>query len=148
MGPGVLWAIDAAYGMSSVNWPGTVTWITPPHMHINWQVLSSEGLLPVSTVGAPGTQGDTVIGMQGCGVSTPSAAAVAAATIGLAGLMHMPKGTMLTIGWWSMIVPAGWLLVSTRSTGRTTSCPGAIPKLHIRVAPLQTCCGMEIGHAG
>ena len=90
-----------------MNCPGTVTWMTPPHKHMHVHVLSSEGLLPVSTVTAPGTQGVIVIGIQGCGVSTPNAAAVAAATIGLAGLMHMPKEPMLTIGWWSMIVAAG-----------------------------------------
>src|SRR6266481_7749420 len=41
-----------------------------------------------------------------------------------------------------MIVAAGWLLVITRSTGSTVSVLGATPKLHIRTAPLQTCCGI------
>jgi hypothetical protein len=36
--------------------------------------------------------------MQGCGVKTPEAAAVAAATMGLAGLWHRPKGAMFIIG--------------------------------------------------
>jgi hypothetical protein len=36
--------------------------------------------------------------MQGIGVKTPSAAAVAAATVGFANDVHMPKGIMLTIG--------------------------------------------------
>ena len=67
-------------------------------MHINWDVLSSVGKLPSKTVGAPGTQGAGVFGMHGIGVSTPSAAAVAAATTGFAGDMHMPKGIILTIG--------------------------------------------------
>src|SRR6185295_14753453 len=43
-----------------------------------------------------------------------------------------------------MIVAAGWLLVSTRSMGSTVSWLGATPKVHIRVAPLQTCCGMVL----
>src|SRR5215469_13566692 len=43
-----------------------------------------------------------------------------------------------------MIVAAGWLLVITRSTGRTVSSLGARPKLHIKTAPLQTCCGMGL----
>ena len=73
--------------------------MTPPQAHISVQVLSSDGLPPVNTVGAPGTQGTTVIGMHGCGVSTPNAAAVAAATMGLAGLIHMPNGAIFTIGW-------------------------------------------------
>jgi hypothetical protein len=56
------------------------------------------GMLPIITVGEPGTQGAAVTGMQGMGVRTPSAAAVAAATIGLEGELHMPKGAILTMG--------------------------------------------------
>jgi hypothetical protein len=37
--------------------------------------------------------------MHGIGVSTPNAAAVAAATAGFVGVMHIPKGWTLTIGW-------------------------------------------------
>src|SRR6516162_2389526 len=43
-----------------------------------------------------------------------------------------------------MMVAAGWPLVITRSTGSTVSVLGATPKLHIRTAPLQTCCGIGI----
>src|SRR4051794_27195213 len=78
-------------GIVSVTCPGAVTWMMPAHRHKSWQVLSSAGLWPSVTVGAPGDQGAIVIGMQGCGVRTPSAAVVAAATIGLARLMHIPK---------------------------------------------------------
>jgi hypothetical protein len=39
-----------------------------------------------------------VAGMHGCGVSTPCAAVVAAATCGLARLLHIPKLGMLTFG--------------------------------------------------
>jgi len=49
------------------------------------------GISPSITVGAPGTHGATVAGMHGIGVSTPIAAAVAAATIGFAGDMHIAK---------------------------------------------------------
>src|SRR3546814_4512167 len=62
---------------------------TPPHMHMHLQVLSSVGRLPSSTVGAPGTHGDVVAGMQGIGVSTPIAAEVAEATVGFASEVHM-----------------------------------------------------------
>ncbi|MNN95372.1 hypothetical protein D3C81_2141630 [compost metagenome] len=56
-------------------------------------------MLPSSTVGAPpGIHGAAVAGMQGMGVSTPMAAAVAAATVGLARLWHMPKVGMFTSG--------------------------------------------------
>ena len=46
----------------------------------------------------PGDHAEVVTGMQGCGVSTPIAAAVAAATCGLACVWHIPKGAMFTIG--------------------------------------------------
>lgn len=81
-----------------MNWPGTVIEITPPQVHISLEVLLSAGMLPNSTVGAPGTQGAGVTGIQGIGVSTPNAAAVAAATVGLAGDVHIPNGRILTIG--------------------------------------------------
>ncbi len=70
----------------------------PAHMHMHVDVLLRMGMLPSSTVGEPGIQGAAVAGMQGMGVNTPSAAAVAAATIGFAGEMHMPNGMMFIIG--------------------------------------------------
>ncbi|MNG34964.1 hypothetical protein D3C84_1215890 [compost metagenome] len=48
--------------------------------------------------GPPGIHGVAVAGMHGIGVSTPSAAAVAAATVGLARLVHMPKVLTFTNG--------------------------------------------------
>ena len=72
--------------------------ITPAHMHMRVEVLSRVGMSASSTVGAPGTQGATVIGIHGIGVRTPIAAAVAAATIGFAGDMHMANGMILTMG--------------------------------------------------
>jgi hypothetical protein len=64
------------------------------------------------------------------GVSTPIAAAVAAATEGFAGDMHIPNGMMFTIGTWSMMFASGWLPVFTRFTGSTTRLLGAIPMAH------------------
>src|SRR5579862_6436485 len=87
-----------SYGTMTVNSPGVVNVMTPPQMHINCEVLSRVGMLPRRTVGAPSTQGAGVLGMHGMGVSTPRAAAVAAATVGLAGDIHMPKGKMLVMG--------------------------------------------------
>src|SRR5688500_10825662 len=87
-----------AQGTMCVTCPGTTIWITPPHMHISFDVWFSTGKLEIITVGAPGTQGAGVTGMHGIGVSTPSAAAVAAATLGLARQVHAPNGMMLTIG--------------------------------------------------
>src|SRR5438552_19077273 len=82
--------------------------------------------------------------MQGCGVSTPSAAEVAAATAGLAMLMHMPNGMMLTIEMWSMMLAANWLPHFTRWFGSTTRLDGVVPKEHISVALLTTCIGMAV----
>jgi hypothetical protein len=111
--------------------------ITPPQMHISLQVLSSAGALARSTVGAPGTQGAGVLGMQGMGVKAPIAAAVAAATIGLANDWHMPKGAMFIMGTLSRMLPAGMLLVIT-FLGVALKEEGAMPKLHWSRAPVHT----------
>src|SRR5579885_3349877 len=84
-------------------------------------------MLSSRTVGPPGTHGAGVLGMHGMGVSTPIAAAVAAATMGFAPEVHMPKGMML---------------VMVRCTGSTTSELGASPKLHCIIAPMHTCIGI------
>jgi len=89
---------ESAYGTITVNSPGVTKLMTPAHMHMFVDVLSSVGMLPSITVGAPGTQGATVAGMHGMGVRTPMAATVAAATIGFAGDMHMPNGMIFTMG--------------------------------------------------
>jgi hypothetical protein len=68
--------------------------------------------------------------MQGIGVSTPNAAAVAAATAGFAGDMHMPNGMMFTKGTLSMMFASGWFPVLTRFTGSTTRLLGAMPIMH------------------
>src|ERR1700730_9373238 len=86
------------YGTITVNSPGVTKLITPAHMHMLVETLSRVGILPSITVAAPGTQGLVVMGMQGMGVRTPMAAAVAAATIGFAGDIHMPKGMIFTRG--------------------------------------------------
>jgi hypothetical protein len=78
-----------------------------------------------------------VTGMQGIGVRTPSAAAVAAATVGFAREMHMPKGGMFTIGAQSMIVAAGVPAI-VLLIGRTFNVEGARPKGHIIMAPAVT----------
>jgi hypothetical protein len=65
---------------------------------MHWQEACKAGLLPIITVDEPGVQGALVTGIQGCGVSTPIAADVAAATCGFEGVVHMPKGGMFTIG--------------------------------------------------
>jgi hypothetical protein len=52
----------------------------------------------MATLVEPGVHGVVVAGRQGCGVSAPAAATVAAATRGLSGDWHIPKGAMFTSG--------------------------------------------------
>ena len=67
-------------------------------MQLKVELLFSAGTFATSTVAEPGDHEVAVAGMQGCGVKVPAAAAVAAATTGLAGLWHRPKGAMFIIG--------------------------------------------------
>jgi hypothetical protein len=71
------------------------------------------------------------------GVNAPNAAAVAATTIGFAIDWHMPKGMMLSMGLLSMMLASGTLVI-TKLEGRTIKEPGAMPKLHFSMAPMQT----------
>jgi hypothetical protein len=66
---------------------------------------------------------------------------VAEATDGFAGEEHIPKVGMLTIGLLSMIVAAGWLPISVFGL-TAVSGAGAIPKLHVSIAPFTTFGGM------
>jgi hypothetical protein len=116
-----------------------VTWITPAHMHISFALLLSAGFPPIKTVGDGGTHGAVVAGMQGIGVSTPSAAAVAAMTIGLEGELHIPNGMMFIMGTLSMIVAANFPSNITGGPwGTTTSTEGATPKEHASWALMTT----------
>ena len=72
--------------------------MTPPQVHTHVWVLSSAGMLPISTFGAPVTQGDSVAGRQAAGVGVPNAAEVAAITAGLPGAKHVGNGWMFTYG--------------------------------------------------
>src|SRR3954453_6277669 len=99
---------------------------------------TSAGLPPIMVVGAFGVQVPAMAGMHGIGVSTPSAAAVAAATVGLAMLEHMPNGGMFTIGAMSLIAAAGRPSTVTRLIGSTLSVVGASPNEHCSIAPVVT----------
>ena len=83
------------------------------------------------SVAEPGIQGAGITGVQGIGVNTPKAAAVAAATAGLAGDLHMPNGKIFTKGLKSMMFAAGLLSHITRFAGKTTRLLGAMPIVHI-----------------
>ena len=81
---------------------------------------------PILTLGEPGDHGPAGIGIQGIGVSTPRAAAVAAATIGLAIDWHIPNGGIFNMGIMSITLAAGAPAI-TRLMGRTFSEEGATP---------------------
>lgn len=117
-----------------MNCAGATTWITPPHAQVSFEEFCRAGIDPISTVGEPGAHGAGVTGMHGIGVSAPRAAAVAAATIGLAIELHCPKGMMLTIGAQSMMLAVGAPHI-TRFAGSTCNADGATPKLHCSVVP-------------
>ena len=82
----------------TVSSPASTKVITPAQMHFNMDMLSRVVKFPRLTVMPPGDHGEGVFGMHGIGVRTPSAAAVAAATTGFAGDIHIPNGMIFTIG--------------------------------------------------
>lgn len=94
-------------------------------------------MFAIKTVGDPGAHGAGITGTHGIGVKVPNAAAVAAATVGLANDEHMPNGRMFTSGLLSIMFASG-VAVCVRFTGNTASVLGAAPKLHCIVAPIQT----------
>ena len=78
------------------------------------------------------------MGIQGIGVKTTAAAAVAEATVGLAMLWHMPKGMIFAIGLLSIMLPAGLFCTFGRIGSTTIKLEGAIPKEHWSKAPAVT----------
>jgi hypothetical protein len=117
--------------------PALAMLITPPQVHIDLLASFSAGMLPIRTVGVPAAQGAAITGMHGMGVSAPMAAAVADATVGLVRLVHIPKGGMFTIGFWSMMLAAG-MTAKTLLTGSTFKVEGAAPNEHCSMAPVVT----------
>src|ERR1043166_6840715 len=108
-------------------------------MHL--QPSCRAGLPPTTMVAEPGAQGAGMTGTHGCGVRTPEAAAVAAATAGFEALEHIPKGGMFLMGMLSRIVAPG-VPASNWFSGVTTRALGAAPKLHVIIAPAVTSFGM------
>jgi|SRR5678815_4131947 hypothetical protein len=130
--------------MISLVCPGSVIVMMPAQLQVQVEMLSSAGWPATCTVAAPGVQGEAVAGMQGCGVSTPSAALVAAATCGLAKLVHKPNGMMFTMGTWSMMVAPGCPLVEIWLLGSTIRDDGDVPKEHANWAPFTVCSGIAV----
>jgi hypothetical protein len=110
--------------------PGKVTLIIPPQAQLQTAPEQTAGVPPINVVAVGGSHGPVGTGTHGIGVSTPRAAAVAAATVGLDRLVHIPKGGMLTNGTMSSIVAAGLPSISTRRKGRMLRGDGEIPNEH------------------
>ena len=103
------------------------------HRHLEDFVIIGE---PPTRTREVEIHGAGVTGTHGMGVSTPNAAAVAEATTGFAIDRHRPKGTMLTIGLLSRMLPAGGPCAKTRLMGRTLRGDGVNPMLHLSSDPL------------
>ena len=101
---------------------------------------------PIDIFGEPGFHG-TVTGVHGPGVSTPNAAAVSEAVVGLARLLHNPNGRMFMNGTQSVTTAAGFFSIVTGSPfGTTTSVDGASPIEHIVIAPVVTGRAIAVDH--
>ena len=107
-------------------------------MHIRLHPLCRAGIFPIIVFVAPGAQGATVAGIQGIGVRTPIAAAVAAETVGFAKLLHIANPEILANGLLSIMVPAGGPPAKVVADPVAINAPGAIPKVHKSVAPVDT----------
>ena len=120
--------------------------IEPPHAQLVFALFPSAGKPagPTLTVDEPGLHGATVTGRHGIGVSTPRAAAVAAATCGFEGDEHIPKGGMFIPGAKSMIVPIGMFDARTVGAEEATKDEGAAPNEHVIVHPVLTACGIPL----
>jgi hypothetical protein len=111
------------------------TLMAPPKEQKHFEAVVAIGD-PPTMVREGDTQGAAVTGVHGIGVSTPRAAEVAAATVGLASELHIPKGRMFTNGLVSRMLATGRDEERTRLTGRTFSTDGATPKLHLSMLPV------------
>jgi len=109
----------------------------PPHVHMSLWLISTAGMAPLIVVVAPGSQGEAVTGTQGIGVRMPLAAAVAAATVGLASDEQAPKGGMLATGMKALVFADGTGIMIC-PVGNAMRLAGATPKVHIMEAPMQT----------
>jgi hypothetical protein len=108
-------------------------------MHL--PALWSAGTPSIRTDDAPGVHGAVVTGMHGCGVSTPKAAAVAAATCGLARLVHNPKGETLRSATWFRIDAAGLPPAVVATDGNIVRLDELVPSEQLSCALLTTWVG-------
>jgi hypothetical protein len=104
--------------------------------------LQITGIEACVTLGFEGIHGETTAGMQGIGVNAPNFAAVAAATVGLEIVLHIPKGVILAIEAKSVIVATGITFMQTGTLGMTIRDDRTEPNEHLHNA-LQTAIGIK-----
>ena len=108
--------------------------IEPAYAHMPLQSEARQGLPPMRTLGLVGIHAPAGCGIQVCGVRTPRAAAVAAATWGLASDVHSPKGPTFTSAEKSEMVPQGLPPAKTLALVVTLRGAGAVPMVHMHDA--------------
>jgi hypothetical protein len=123
---------------ASTDEPGSVIEMFPVHAQEHLESLLSAATPSTVVNDAPGDHGPVITGMQGIGVSTPIAAAVAAATSGFACVWHMPNGATFTMGMMSFTVATGISAADAGPMGKIVSDDGARPWSHRSIAPWQT----------
>ena len=112
--------------------------MTPAHEHWHCEESSSAGTPPIVTSLEPGVHGART-GTQGCGVSVPEAALVAAATWGFAVDVHIPNGGTFDAAT-SLTTPAA--PVAETSVPEAEKVAGVVPNEHCSVAPVHTWLGI------
>ena len=118
--------------------------MAPPQAHVSIAVWFTIGLLLTSTVGMGGTHGAGMTGTQGIGVRTPSAAAVAEATVGFAIDMHIPNGGTFAMGlFWSKVAGNFPSNMTMSEPGITTNVDGAAPNEQRSWADMTSGSGMK-----
>lgn len=116
----------------------------PPYAHIHFASDVSTCAPPISTFDGE-IHVPVMLGTQGIGVSTPSAAAVAEATVGFASEVQFPNGAILTIGAVSVMVATGIPPARPFCCEVTAASePGAKPKVHWSDAPAVTSIAVSI----
>lgn len=105
--------------------------MTPPYTQRQVLDFRSAGCPFISTSFLPPIQGNGVLGTQGMGVRCPWFAAVAEPVAGNATVWHLPKGAMLRIGTWSLILPWGCPVSQTVRSGNTVSVAILSPHEHL-----------------
>lgn len=112
--------------------------VPPPNPQVNVHPTVRHGFPPASVVVCAAVHVPAGTSVQGCGVNTPSAAAVAACTAGFISDVHMANGGRFVLGAQSVTVATGIFPISTFVCDVTFNTLGAVPKVHMHCVPVVT----------